>query len=292
MQNHKIENFLLIIGSMKCGTTSLFNHLAEHPEISGCKEKEPKFFTQEGSWKRGYDFYTGLWDYDSETCKYALEASTNYTKISRITNAADRIHQVQSEQNVRFKFIYIIRNPVDRIISHCTHDLEAKWSVKYKQPLVHGIPYTAVETSKYAMQLEAYYNKFPREDILILSFDELKKNPKGLLKRVCEFAEIDPDFEFPEASRQHNPSKGKMATNALWPKFDRYIASPIISYLPSEKRLDAMAFVRKFFEVDKITKKVELTDVQYNFIMDELRDDLHKLKTEYGVDISGWNLGV
>ena len=142
------------------------------------------------------------------------------------------------------------------------------------------------------MQLEAYYNKFPREDILILSLDELKKNPKDLLKRVCEFAEIDPTFEFPGASTQHNPSKGKMATNALWPKFDRYIASPIISYLPSEKRLDAMASVRKFFEVDKITKKVELTDVQYNFVMDELRDDLRKLNTEYGVDISGWNLGV
>ena len=114
MKTLNIKNFLLIIGSMKCGTTSLFNYLATHPEISASKVKEPEFFTKKSSWEKGFDFYTKLWDYDEENHKFALEASTNYSKISRITNAADRIYQIRSEQKVNFKFIYIIRNYLPR----------------------------------------------------------------------------------------------------------------------------------------------------------------------------------
>ncbi len=40
-----INNFALIIGAMKCGTTSLFSYLAQHPEISACQPKEPDFFS-------------------------------------------------------------------------------------------------------------------------------------------------------------------------------------------------------------------------------------------------------
>lgn len=275
---------------MKCGTTSLFNYLATHPEISASKVKEPEFFTKKSSWEKGFDFYTKLWDYDEENHKFALEASTNYSKISRITNAADRIYQIRSEQKVNFKFIYIIRNPVDRIISHCTHDLQEQWSVKYKQPIVNGIPYTAIETSKYAMQLEAYYNKFSKEDILILKFDDLKTKPKELLKQICDFLEIDSNFVFPDARKQHNPSEGKIMTNSLWPKFDRYVASPLIRYLPVDRRDDILNSVRKLFSVKIISKKFQLSEHQYDFVMDELRDDLKRLNLEYGVDISDWNL--
>lgn len=40
----KIDNFGLIIGTMKGGTTSLFNYLAQHPQVCPCSNKEPDFF--------------------------------------------------------------------------------------------------------------------------------------------------------------------------------------------------------------------------------------------------------
>ena len=42
-----INNFALIIGTMKGGTTSLFAYLAEHPQISPCRQKEPRFFSND-----------------------------------------------------------------------------------------------------------------------------------------------------------------------------------------------------------------------------------------------------
>lgn len=292
MKAHTIENFLLIIGSMKCGTTSLFNQLAEHPEISPCKEKEPDFFSNQNIYKKGFDFYQSLWNYSTQNNAIALEASTNYSKAPRVTNTPDRIYKVKSDSNTNFKFIYVIRNPIDRIISHCTHDLQAQWSVKYNHPIVNGIPYPAIEISKYAMQLATYLELFPRKDILILDFEDLKNNTEELLKKICIFLEIDPAFEFRNISKRHNQSSGKMKTNELWPTFDKYIASPVISCLAPEKKRKARKKIRKLFEVDKIQEKVKLSEFQYDFLVKELRDDLYKLRTEYGVDISKWNLEV
>ncbi|NEZ56152.1 sulfotransferase family protein [Adonisia turfae] len=292
MKNQDIDIFLLMIGSMKCGTTSLFHYLAQHPEISRCRQKEPNFFSNNNSWVRGFDYYKSLWDYDHETHKIALEASTAYTKLPRKTDVVDRIYQIKSEQKVNFKFVYIVRNPIDRIVSHCTHDLQEGWSLKYKQNIVHGIPYPAIEVSKYAMQLDAYHKRFPKEDILIITFDDLKARPQEVLKKICDFAGINSDFDFSDVSKLHNRSKGMMRTNSLWPTFDRYIASPIISYLPSGKQRRAKNAVRKFFTVEEITEKVEFSESQRNFITQELRDDLRKLTQEYGIDISRWGLGV
>ena len=48
---------LLIIGGMKCGTTSLHNYLATHPEVFMSEEKELDFFTSWNIRERGLGWY-------------------------------------------------------------------------------------------------------------------------------------------------------------------------------------------------------------------------------------------
>ncbi|EKU97442.1 sulfotransferase domain protein [Leptolyngbya sp. PCC 7375] len=292
MANREIDNFLLIVGAMKCGTTSLFHYLAKHPQISACKAKEPNFFIKNNLYEKGFDFYENLWEYNKTKHKFALEASTSYSKLPHKAHAVERIYEAKAKHKVNFKFIYIIRNPIDRIISHCTHDLQERWSVKNKQLIVHGIPYRAIEISKYAMQLEAYYKRFPHEDILLLNFDDLKTRPKELLNQIYEFTGIDSNFESSSIAKQHNRSKEKMMTNSLWPKVDKFLVSPIVNYLPPAKRRKTVNTVRKYFETEKIIQKVELSELQIDYILQELKDDLLKLEKEYGVDISKWRLEI
>lgn len=116
--NMKIKNFALIIGAMKCGTTSLYNYLAQHPEISACTYKEPSFFSTESNWSKGFEWYYDLWNWDKNRHKIALEASTSYTRIHEYSNAAEKIAAVDKN----FKFIYIMRNPIKRIESHYTYE--------------------------------------------------------------------------------------------------------------------------------------------------------------------------
>lgn len=287
-----IEHFTLIFGAMKCGTTSLFNYLAEHPQVSGCKAKEPNFFTHEKSWKKGFGYYQDLWNFDDKVHRTAVEASINYSKIPSLPNAAERIYQMSQENKLTFKLIYIIRNPVERVVSHCTHDLEEQWSIRYKQPIVCGIPYPAIEVSKYAMQLDEYFKRFSPQDILLLNADDLRKEPGIVLKQVCDFIGIDDDFEFPNLGKQHNISTGKMITNSAWPTFNKYVASPLISYLPRNRREPMMTAVQSWFSTGLVQEKFQLTEEQYTFVLEELRDDLRRLQQVYGVDINRWGLEV
>ena len=179
-----INNFVLIIGAMKCGTTSLFAYLAQHPQIAACRKKETFFFSANGCWNRGFDWYQSLWDWNPDSHKIALEASVDYTRIPSYPNAAERIATLSDRAN--FKFIYILRNPLERIESHYTHGLAQNWE-STQNPLTEEIHPELIEASQYGRQIKEYYQRFPSENILLVNFKDLKKEPFNLLKKNYPF---------------------------------------------------------------------------------------------------------
>ncbi len=101
-------NFALLIGAMKCGTTSVYDYLVTHPQVARCSVKEPNFFGGE-TWSKGPDYYRGLWkDYDPALHSCALEASVYYTKLPQYRHTATRIAKFPG----KFKFLYIVRDPI------------------------------------------------------------------------------------------------------------------------------------------------------------------------------------
>jgi len=70
----------IIIGAMKCGTSSLYSYLLDHPQICPPIVKEPEFFSENQAHGVQVDNYSDLWSFDDTVHKYALEASTGYTK--------------------------------------------------------------------------------------------------------------------------------------------------------------------------------------------------------------------
>ncbi|MFY0687798.1 MAG: sulfotransferase domain-containing protein [Cyclobacteriaceae bacterium] len=107
-----IENGIFIIGVRKCGTTSLFNLLEQHPDIEGSSIKEPQFFSlRQSSVDANISYYHSLF---SDLNGLIMDGSTHYF-----------MHE-HSIQNIRKyvrnpKFIIMIRNPVDRFFSAYFH---------------------------------------------------------------------------------------------------------------------------------------------------------------------------
>ena len=106
------DSYIIIIGSMKSGTTTLFEVLASHSQIAPAHPKEPGFFAFEPIWQKGYDWYHTLFDFDPARHRYRLEASTDYTKAPFVTGVWERM---QAEPGKRFKLIYVMRDPVTRM---------------------------------------------------------------------------------------------------------------------------------------------------------------------------------
>lgn len=186
-----IENFVLILGAMKSGTTSLYDYLATHPEIAPCLRKEPSFFAADRRKKTPGRYYR-LWPgYDPARHRYAMEASVDYTKQPRYRHVTRLIRDFPAA----FKFIYIVRDPVDRIESQIAHNIAKGRITKdtYETKLD-----SAISTSRYGYQLDAFREPLGNPEVLLLDFDELRRDPMALLARVVDFLGIDPDFAFAE----------------------------------------------------------------------------------------------
>ena len=108
------EAYVIIIGAMKSGTTSLYSYLVQHPEICECRIKEPEYFTQHQSHGVQEKKYEELWNFDETVHRYVLESSTGYTKYPLEKDIPAKI----SEYGIKPWFIYILRDPFERIESH------------------------------------------------------------------------------------------------------------------------------------------------------------------------------
>lgn len=274
-----IDNFCLIIGSGKCGTTSLFSYLAQHPQVSACTIKEPSFFAEDRIFNQGLNWYYGLWNWNRDKHKVALEASTSYTKIPIFNNVAEKISQ--SSINASFKFIYLMRNPLEKIESHFRYS-------GIPIPNSDQIEADIIETSRYAKQLNEYYARFPANTILLLNFEDLKTNPLNLLQRVCNFLEIDPSWNFQGLNTVYNASQDLVFNDPLWQalkkiKFLRSFAQ----YVPyKQKKLLHRCFGQK----REFNHK--LYDKQREFVLAELQPDLIELHQKYGVDLKRWLINI
>ncbi|MCH6257177.1 sulfotransferase domain-containing protein [Puniceicoccaceae bacterium K14] len=254
---------LMIIGAMKCGTTSLYHYLESHPEICGAKTKEPEYFSGFNADIPKPGKYEDLFDFDPSAHKYAMEGSTGYTKYPS-SNALDvpkRIH----EYGIRPKLIYIVRNPFDRVVSHYNANLKWKKEVTRQH---------FIETSKYCQQLELFRQYFPREDLLLLDFNELKKDPRIVLRKAYKFLGLREPV-FPDHFKTEN--KTPSLTEAE-------IRIQELGIIPSPAKKIAQGFVRRFSN----TRKYELTQDEKGIIFRALREDMFKFEDEYKFDVSQW----
>lgn len=172
---------LFIIGAMKSGTTSLHEYLNTHPQIAMSENKEPGYFVEELSLRKGEAWYLGLFDRDTRY-RYRGESSTHYTKLPVYRGVPERLHQFNPDA----RLVYIMRNPFDRVVSHYWHVVRNIERGGELRPLLKAVrqkpEYLAF--SDYAMQLEPYVERFGKDSLLTLTFEALIENPQRELDRI------------------------------------------------------------------------------------------------------------
>jgi hypothetical protein len=181
---------LIIIGAMKAATTSLHNYLNLHPDISMSCEKELDFFIQEKNWGKGIDWYRSNFTYDTKVCG---ESSPNYTAYPYWKGVPERMNSIVPDA----KLIYILRDPLKRIISHYIHSyacgLENRNFSEAMESMENN-PY--IFRSSYFLQVSQYLDFFNKDHMLILTSEELKSLPEETIKKACRFLEVDETSSF------------------------------------------------------------------------------------------------
>lgn len=265
---------LIIIGAMKSGTTSLYEYLSTHPRICRCKTKEPNFFIKKKSEKCKKKAYRKLWEFDPNRHKYLLEASTGYTKYPFNENVPEKIEASKIEP----KFIYIVRNPIDRIESHYNF-LKVSKSKEVRKFTNERL----IEVSKYFKQMERFWKVFPdRERYLILDFENMVERPKYVLKKCKNFLDLEEEFECEKKYAQNKTPSRKMD---LWISELGWLKNKIGNMMSEKKRRGIKKILKKIspkieHREMKSTKKVELKN--------RLKKDMKNFERKFGFDVGKW----
>lgn len=202
----------IIIGAMKCATSTLHEQLARQPGVFMSSPKEPNFFSNDEEWARGIEWYRSLFS-DAKAGDLCGESSTHYTKLPTYPLTIERMKQHLPRDA---KFIYVLRHPIDRLVSQYIHEWTQR-VVPVDSTIDHATDTNPelIAYSRYAMQLRPFFDAFGRENILPLFFERLTSQPQETLERVCRFIGYQGRSQwFAEASDQ-NASRERLRRNPV-----------------------------------------------------------------------------
>lgn len=209
----------IVIGAQKAGTTSLFEYLRQHPELSLPATKEAPFFSHEPVYRRGFDDYLrkafGIADANTRwgtvTPQYMVGGLWEQPNPGEDGRGFDertvplRIRELLPE----VRLIAILRDPVQRARSHhrmaAMNKIEARTFERAVEDLLQPEALTDarrepreqagyVVWGEYGRILAGYFEVFRSEQILVLFTDELERDAAGVLRRIYEFLGVQADF--------------------------------------------------------------------------------------------------
>ena len=233
-----LPNFFLV-GGARCGTTSLFDAIGQHPDVFCCPVKEPNFFATDRNAKphilanarrtgvllapgqpgldvlprvattTDYDTYLSL--FRQWSGQHAIgEATTSY--LSSLTAA----REIAARQPAA-RIVAVLRHPVHRAQSeYLMHaQLGRKMGSLDEIYAVHGHPgrndgITSAEiiaASLYAPQVRRYLAAFPREQLLFLRFEDVVHAPADILAQIFNHIGVPDLAGQPPSLTHHNQSR-------------------------------------------------------------------------------------
>ncbi|MEG4054141.1 MULTISPECIES: tetratricopeptide repeat protein [unclassified Microcoleus] len=199
----QFPNFI-IIGSQRCGTTSLYTYLAQHPQILTPIKKEMDFF----SWHfdRGIDWYLAHFPPIPPGEQFLTgEASPSYFDSRE---APERLYSLFPEA----KLIVLLRNPVDRAISQFYRLTDLNWEARSldrvisdeierlsqnPEYIIGEEPGNYLARGRYIEFIKNWLAFFPREQLLILKSEDFYAGAAAIVQQVLEFLDL-PEYQLSE----------------------------------------------------------------------------------------------
>ncbi len=268
------------IGAQKSGTSWAYACLYEHPEICA-PVKEIHFFSRP-RFEKGQGWYEGHFSSCKEG-KHKGEFSTSYLYSK---DAPERIQALYPQA----KIIAIIRNPVARAVSQYRNSIKSG-------EITEDVPFEAfaeqeksvLEQGLYSVQLSRYYALFPKEQILVLVYEDIKKDPKAFMKRIYQFLGVDESFESSMLYSEINVARTPKAVYV-----DR-LMHHISEFLRSTGFDKLVHFIRKTGLPDLVrssnTKEAKEIIVDTTALKAYFKEDVQKLSSLLGRDlVSEWDI--
>ena len=242
MEQTTIWPNFFIVGAAKAGTTSLYRYLEQHPQVYMPNLKEPNYFSRLGERNGPQRFVEVVSDEDTYLSLFegaagypaVGEASTSYLGLEE---TADAIHAQVPEARI----MMVLRDPIERAHSH--------YLMAYRNGLqrlpFHEVVRRELEdpnvgwganwhryTMLYYPGVKRYVEAFGPGRVLVLLTEDLKRDPRGVVKEAASFLGIDAwpvdRIDYAEEHNPHRAPRHRLAPLVMGSNTLRYVAMDLL----------------------------------------------------------------
>ena len=267
---------VLIIGAMKAGTTSLYMDIVDRNGACLAQDKEPHALCDDAVLTAA-----GRAAYEANYAHAAVgdvccDASTGYAKRPDVEGVVARANALLPAD---YKVIYMVRHPIDRIVSQHHHEhTEGLVGPDVNEEVRRHDRY--VQYSRYAYQLEPWMEQLGADRIRIVRFEDYVSRRRETVRELHGFIGLTVEKEAQTEGRVYNKSQGKPVKSRRW----EYIRQSRI-YRQWLRRL-AHPKLRLALQRLILPKAAEElappSERTLSFLRDELRDDVSSLERLLG----------
>jgi hypothetical protein len=299
---------VVIAGAPKCGTSSVFNWLADHPEVGSPREKELFYLMDKGHplLKRDSNYHDhGLEGYKryfldhNRNCKVIIEATTHYiyqqTALDVLSNLDPCPHIIfmlrKPSQRVYSGFRFTQNNlaNLDKRVSF-SQFIEALRSGRtdslaksFSSPASALILINIIRYSQYIDYIANWIARFGRERVHVFLFEHLRTNPRSVIQELATRIGIEPSFYDNYDFRSHNK------TVSIKNQFLHRQARRAAELIPHGIVRNGLRHIYLKVQADREESSTSREDLMTLKVLDDYFEPFNqRLAHELNIDISAW----
>jgi len=199
-------------GAQKSATTTLYNLLHQHPDVYLPDVKELHFFDNEEKYLKGILWYEKVFFSEVKGAKIIGDITPIYMYLDRVPQ---RIYDALGKN---IKFIFMLRNPVDRAYSHYWMSYRRGYEKESFEKAIElekdrirignfeKINFSYIERGFYSKQIKNFLYYFPKKNMKFILFEDLIRDTSNIMKQIFSFLEVDSNISI-NYNIKSNPAK-------------------------------------------------------------------------------------
>jgi hypothetical protein len=287
-----------ILGAAKAGTTTLYNQLKSHPAVFLSFDKEPRFFSHDRYYSRGFEWYLKTHFEGSSVYPIRGEATPHYLYWAE--KVSPRLKAIEAGK--RLKLIVILRNPIDRAYSwYWNMVMEDKEDLPFWDALQNessrlndhrqelefagSMQYGYLRGSCYASQIQHFLANFKKDQFHFILFEDLVKDQERVIEDLLSFLDIE--YCLPVEPRKSNPSRAPRS---------RLIQSAVRKQFPLKELIKPILPYRFRYRIKEWLLRINLASYEYppmeerarSYLRERLAEEITALSAITGNDLEDW----